>query len=84
MSATASVDVNARLTVYASDSARLRLSVKINDEYGDYRQLPPSLLSQQVPVGPVRPKQERKMIEAARESRCYSRAVPASLGSTLG
>ena len=47
-------------------SAKLRLSVKINDEYRDYRQLPPALLQQQGPVGPARPKQDRKMIEAGR------------------
>ncbi|KAH8114267.1 WD40 repeat-like protein [Phellopilus nigrolimitatus] len=49
-------------------SAKLRLSVKINDEYKDYKQLPPALLSQQGPVGPARPKQERKMIEAGPSS----------------
>lgn len=47
-------------------SAKLRLSVKINDEYRDYKQLPAALLQQQGPVGPARPKQERKMIEAGR------------------
>ncbi|KAL5528930.1 PRP46 [Sanghuangporus baumii] len=49
-------------------SAKLRLSVKINDEYRDYKQLPTALLSQQGPVGPARPKQERRMIEAAPSS----------------
>ena len=44
----------------------MRLSVKINDEYRDYKQLPPALLQQQGPVGPARPKQDRKMIEAGR------------------
>ncbi|THH05323.1 hypothetical protein EW145_g4880 [Phellinidium pouzarii] len=44
-------------------SAKLRLSVKINDEYKDYRQLPAALLSQQGPVGPSRPGAARKMIE---------------------
>ncbi|KAF9652534.1 WD40 repeat-like protein [Thelephora ganbajun] len=46
-------------------STRIRLSVKINDEYKDYKQLPPALLSQQGPVGPARPKDaQRKMITA--------------------
>lgn len=48
-------------------SARLRLNVKINDEYGDYKQLPAVLLAQQGAVGPARPKQDRKMITAGRE-----------------
>lgn len=43
-------------------STRIRLSVKINDEYRDFKELPAALLSQQGPVGPARPKQERKMI----------------------
>lgn len=45
----------------------MRLSVKINDEYSDYKQLPPALLSQQGSVSLARPKQERKMIEAGRK-----------------
>jgi len=46
-------------------SARIRLSVKINDEYKDYKQLPAALLAQQGGVGPARPQQpqqQRKMI----------------------
>ncbi|KAJ7581130.1 WD40-repeat-containing domain protein [Mycena floridula] len=45
-------------------SARLRLSVKINDEYRDFKELPPALFSQQGSVGPARPKEQRKMITA--------------------
>lgn len=45
-------------------STRLRLSVKINDEYRDYKELPAALMSQQGPVGPSRPKENRKMITA--------------------
>jgi pleiotropic regulator 1 len=48
-------------------STRLRLSVKINDEYRDYKELPAALMSQQGPVGPSRPKENRKMITAGRE-----------------
>jgi len=45
-------------------SARIRLSVKINDEYKDVKQLPPALLTQQT-AGPARPKeQQRKLITA--------------------
>lgn len=46
-------------------STRIRLSVKINDEYKDFKQLPPALVSQQGSVGPARPKDaQRKMITA--------------------
>ncbi|KAI0338711.1 WD40 repeat-like protein [Trametopsis cervina] len=45
-------------------SARLRLAVKINDEYKDAKELPAPLLAQQGQVGPARPKEQRKMIEA--------------------
>ncbi|KAJ2920557.1 hypothetical protein H1R20_g16539, partial [Candolleomyces eurysporus] len=48
-------------------STRLRLAVKINDEYSDYKTLPSGLLSQQASVGPVRPKDARRMITAAGE-----------------
>lgn len=48
-------------------SARLRLSVKINDEYKPYKELPPALLAQQTPVGPARPNQQRKAITAGRK-----------------
>ncbi|KAF7795935.1 hypothetical protein EIP86_007102 [Pleurotus ostreatoroseus] len=44
--------------------ARVRLSVKINDEYKDVRELPAPLLAQQGQVGPARPKEQRKMITA--------------------
>ena len=48
-------------------SARIRLSVKMNDEYKEVKQLPAPLLAQQGPVGPARPKEQRKMITAGRE-----------------
>lgn len=48
-------------------SARIRLSVKMNDEYKDVRSLPAPLLAQQGQVGPARPKDQRKMITAGRE-----------------
>ncbi|TFK38328.1 WD40-repeat-containing domain protein [Crucibulum laeve] len=47
-------------------SARLRIAVKINDEYRDFKELPSALLSQQGTVGPARPRElTRKMITAA-------------------
>ncbi|CAL1702575.1 unnamed protein product [Somion occarium] len=49
-------------------SARIRLSVKIQDEYADYKELPAPLLAQQGPVGPSRPKEQRKMITAGPSS----------------
>ena len=48
-------------------SARIRMSVKLNDEYKEVKQLPAPLLAQQGPVGPARPKEQRKMITAGRE-----------------
>ncbi|KAF5331976.1 hypothetical protein D9611_008829 [Ephemerocybe angulata] len=48
-------------------STRLRLAVKINDEYKDYKSLPSTLLSQQGGVGPARPKDARRMITAGGE-----------------
>ncbi|KAH7925797.1 WD40 repeat-like protein [Leucogyrophana mollusca] len=45
-------------------SSRIRLSVKINDEYRDFKELPSALLAQQAPVGPARPKEQRKAITA--------------------
>lgn len=47
-------------------SARIRLSVKINDEYSDFKELPPFLLAQQGAVGPARPKGHQKAITAGR------------------
>ena len=47
-------------------SSRIKLSVKINDEYKDFRELPSALLAQQGQVGPARPKEQRKMITAGR------------------
>ena len=48
-------------------SARIRLSVKMTDEYKEVMQLPAPLLAQQGPVGPAKPKEQRKMITAGRE-----------------
>ncbi|CAA7263753.1 unnamed protein product [Cyclocybe aegerita] len=46
-------------------SSRVRLAIKIRDEYRDYKELPPALLSQQGPVGPSKPGgPSRKMITA--------------------
>jgi pleiotropic regulator 1 len=45
-----------------SYSARVRLAVKIHDEYRDFKELPAALLSQQGPVGPSRPAPAVKMI----------------------
>ncbi|EMD35726.1 hypothetical protein CERSUDRAFT_115684 [Gelatoporia subvermispora B] len=45
-------------------STRIRLAVKINDEYKDAKELPAPLLAQQGPVGPARPKEQRKAITA--------------------
>ncbi|KIM87888.1 hypothetical protein PILCRDRAFT_814585 [Piloderma croceum F 1598] len=69
-------------------SARIRLSVKINDEYRDYKELPPSLLAQQGAVGPVRPKGHQKAITAgptADTSRMIASidSTPAQRQSTL-
>jgi hypothetical protein len=48
-------------------SAKVRLSVKINDEYRDFKELPQVLLSQQGPVGPARPAAPLKAITAGRK-----------------
>jgi pleiotropic regulator 1 len=40
----------------------------MNDEYKHYKQLPPALVGQQVPVGPARPKEIRKAITAGPSS----------------
>jgi len=42
----------------------IHLSVKINDEYCDFKELPPALLAQQGPIGPAQPKEQRKEITA--------------------
>ncbi|KAF5391206.1 hypothetical protein D9757_003169 [Collybiopsis confluens] len=49
-------------------SVRLRLAVKIHDEYRQFRELPSALLSQQGPVGPTRPKESIKMITAGEDT----------------
>ncbi|KIP07885.1 hypothetical protein PHLGIDRAFT_127389 [Phlebiopsis gigantea 11061_1 CR5-6] len=56
-------------------SARIRLSVKINDEYKDVKELPAPLLAQQGQVGPARPKEQRKMITAGPTSSDASRII---------
>ena len=55
------------LILLTSTSMRLKLAVKINDEYKEYKELPPALMAQQGPVGPARPKANQKMITAGRE-----------------
>jgi pleiotropic regulator 1 len=50
------------LLVEDESSSRVRLAVKIHDEYRDFKELPAALLAQQGPVGPARPASERKMI----------------------
>ncbi|KAH9057357.1 WD40 repeat-like protein [Lactarius vividus] len=62
-------------------SARLRLSVKINDEYKHYKQLPSALLAQQGPVGPARPTEMRKAITAGPSSSETTRMI-ASIDTT--
>ncbi|KIJ19603.1 hypothetical protein PAXINDRAFT_109043 [Paxillus involutus ATCC 200175] len=56
-------------------STRLRLSVKIADEFKHYKELPSALLAQQGPVGPARPKAEQKMITAGPSSDNTSRII---------
>ncbi|KAJ7836400.1 hypothetical protein B0H14DRAFT_3141795 [Mycena olivaceomarginata] len=59
-------------------STRIRLSVKIHDEYRDFKELPPALLSQQGPVGPSRPRDvARKMITAGPSADNTSRMIAA-------
>ncbi|EEB93357.1 hypothetical protein MPER_07995, partial [Moniliophthora perniciosa FA553] len=56
-------------------SVRLKLSVKIRDEYRDFKELPTALLSQQGPVGPSRPKENLKMITAGPADADTSRMI---------
>ncbi|KAG6809439.1 pre-mRNA-splicing factor prp46 [Tricholoma furcatifolium] len=63
-------------------SARLRLSVKINDEYRDYKELPAALLAQQGPVGPSRPKEARKMITAGASADTATSKMIATIDKT--
>lgn len=65
-----------------ASSSRVRLAVKIRDEYRDYKELPPSLLSQQGPVGPSRPAPTRKMITAGGGSQSYHVLVPSMTDNT--
>lgn len=55
----------------------------MNDEYKEVKQLPGPLLSQQGPVGPARPKEQRKMITAGREY-ALSSFTALTLNVTLG
>jgi len=55
-------DIQKIVTDVIHVSSRVRLAVKIRDEYRDFKELPPALLSQQGPVGPSRPLPSRKMI----------------------
>ncbi|KAG5651550.1 pre-mRNA-splicing factor prp46 [Sphagnurus paluster] len=63
-------------------SARMRLSVKVNDEYRDYKELPASLLSQQGPVGPSRPKTNAKMITAGPSADTNTARIIATIDKT--
>ncbi|KAF9074266.1 WD40 repeat-like protein [Rhodocollybia butyracea] len=49
-------------------SVRMRLSVKIQDEFQQFKTLPSALLAQQGAVGPARPKEHLKMITAGGDS----------------
>jgi pleiotropic regulator 1 len=54
----------------------------MNDEYKHYKQLPPALVSQQVPVGPARPKEMRKAITAGPSSSSETTRMIASIDTT--
>ncbi|KIM44133.1 hypothetical protein M413DRAFT_443177 [Hebeloma cylindrosporum] len=69
-------------TLYEEESSsRVRLAVKIRDEYRDFKELPPALLSQQGPVGPSRPLPSRKMITSGEVDANASRII-ATIDST--
>ncbi|KAF8804153.1 WD40 repeat-like protein [Phlegmacium glaucopus] len=64
-------------------SARIRLAVKIHDEYRDFKELPPPLLSQQGPVGPSRaPDPARKMITSGDSINANTSQLIASIDKT--
>ncbi|KAF8217850.1 WD40 repeat-like protein [Mycena galopus ATCC 62051] len=64
-------------------SARIRLSIKIHDEYRDFKELPPALLSQQGPVGPSRPRDvQRKMITAGETASTSTALMIAAIDRT--
>jgi len=63
-------------------STRIRLSVKINDEYKDAKELPASLLAQQGQVGPARPKEQRKMITAGPSASADASRIIAQIDNT--
>ena len=66
-----SLNILSEVLLIRACSARIRLSVKINDEYRDYKELPPALLAQQGMVGPARPKVPQKAITAGRTSHLF-------------
>ncbi|EPS96951.1 hypothetical protein FOMPIDRAFT_1166890 [Fomitopsis schrenkii] len=63
-------------------SARVRLSVKMNDEFRDVRELPASLLAQQGGVGPSRPKEQRKAITAGPSAETDTSRMIATIDNT--
>src|ERR1700722_1129663 len=60
---------------FGTKSTKAYLSVKINDEYRDFKELPQALLAQQGPVGPARPTTHLKAITAGRRL-TQNRAIP--------
>ncbi|EIW74164.1 WD40 repeat-like protein [Coniophora puteana RWD-64-598 SS2] len=63
-------------------SARIRLSVKLNDEYKEFRELPAALMAQQGAVGPARPKEQRKAITAGPSAELSDSKVIARIDNT--
>ncbi|KAF8907071.1 WD40-repeat-containing domain protein [Gymnopilus junonius] len=70
------------LLLEEESSAKLRLAVKIRDEYRDFKELPPALLSQQGPVGPSRPPSTRKMITAGESTDSNTSRMIATIDDT--
>lgn len=63
-------------------SARLRLAVKIRDEYNHCKELPPALVAQQGGVGPSKPKDNRKMITAGPSADSTTSRIIATIDKT--
>ncbi|KIY44647.1 WD40 repeat-like protein [Fistulina hepatica ATCC 64428] len=63
-------------------STRLRLAVKLRDEYNDFRELPAVLTSQQGQVGPSRPQEQRKMITSGPSMDANTSKMIASIDNT--
>ncbi|TFY69041.1 hypothetical protein EVJ58_g629 [Rhodofomes roseus] len=63
-------------------STRVRLSVKMHDEYRDARELPAALLAQQGVVGPSRPKDQRKAITAGPSAESDASRMIAAIDNT--